>query len=137
MQFPTRLAAVAAMTSALVLSGCAAVQPDRIEPAAPAVDQTVEMVGFSFVPETIRIAPGQTVQWRNTSASGHTVTADPALAEDPANVALPQSAQAFHSGPIAPGETWQKTFEVAGTYRYVCLPHERLGMTGTVVVEPQ
>jgi plastocyanin len=32
------------------------------------------------------------------------------------------------------GETFEVTFEVPGTYRYVCLPHEDHGMRGTVVV---
>jgi plastocyanin len=32
------------------------------------------------------------------------------------------------------GEEFKVTFAVPGTYRYVCLPHESHGMTGTVVV---
>ncbi len=94
------------------------------------------MVGISFEPETIRITQGQTVQWRNTSRFTHTVTADPELAADPANVQLPEGAETFDSGDIAAGEVWRRTFTTPGTYRYVCLPHEQQGMRGTVIVEP-
>ena len=134
MHLPTKFAVAA--TTALFMSGCAAITPEL--PAPPAsVDQTVEMGLTSFMPETIRITQGQTVQWRNTSVNEHTVTADPALVANPANVELPPGAETFHSGGLEPGATWQKTFSVPGTYRYVCLPHEQLGMTGTIVVEPQ
>jgi plastocyanin len=37
-------------------------------------------------------------------------------------------------GLMKEGDTFEVTFEVPGTYRYVCLPHESEGMTGTVVV---
>lgn len=33
------------------------------------------------------------------------------------------------------GHTHEHTFEVPGTYHYVCVPHEGLGMVGDVVVE--
>lgn len=29
-----------------------------------------------------------------------------------------------------------RTYTTAGTYNYVCGPHQTLGMTGTVVVQP-
>ncbi|MFC6976072.1 plastocyanin/azurin family copper-binding protein [Halomicroarcula sp. GCM10025709] len=32
--------------------------------------------------------------------------------------------------------TYSHTFETEGTYRYVCTPHEGLGMKGAVVVRP-
>jgi plastocyanin len=33
------------------------------------------------------------------------------------------------------GHVYTHTFEVAGTYDYVCVPHRTSGMVGTVVVE--
>lgn len=33
------------------------------------------------------------------------------------------------------GFVHEHTFEVAGTYRFVCEPHESLGMEGTILVE--
>ena len=38
-------------------------------------------------------------------------------------------------GAIESDETWEHTFEVAGTYEYFCIPHEVGEMLGTVVVE--
>ena len=129
----TMLAAMGA--GAFTLSACGITGPAHTEPPPPSVDAIVEMQGMSFVPGTIRIRAGQTVQWRNTSLMDHTVTADKGLAASPANVILPEGAQSFNSGEIDPGQVWAYTFTVPGTYRYVCLPHEKQGMIGTVIVE--
>lgn len=128
--------ALAAIAAALALSGCGLTGPAHNQPPPPPqVDATATMGMTSFNPPSIRIRSGQTVQWRNTSIVTHTVTADASLAANPANVALPQGAQAFHSGKIEAGQVWSHTFTVPGTYRYVCLPHEQQGMMGTVVVQ--
>jgi plastocyanin len=65
----------------------------------------------------------------------HTVTADPELAQDPSRVRLPEGASPFHSGIVAPGSNYTRTFTVRGTYVYICVPHEGQGMVGRVVVE--
>ena len=129
----TLFAAIGA--GALALTGCGVTGPAHNQPPPPAVDATVTMGMTSFNPARITIRSGQTVQWRNTSLVTHTVTADPARAANPANVQLPQGAQAFHSGAIPAGQVWSRTFTVPGTYRYVCLPHEQQGMIGTVIVQ--
>ena len=36
---------------------------------------------------------------------------------------------------FAPGESWEETFDTAGTYDYYCEPHRGAGMVGKVVVE--
>lgn len=130
-----KTAVVTALASGLCLSGCGITGPAHTQPPPPAVAATVTMGMTSFSPAAIRIRAGQTVQWRNTSLMTHTVTANPALAANPANVRLPQGAAPFHSGKIAAGQVWAHTFATPGTYRYVCLPHERQGMAGTVVVD--
>jgi plastocyanin len=122
---------------ALALTACGITGPAHTEPVPPAVDHVVTMGLTEFSPATLRIRAGETVQWRNSSPLRHTVTADPDMANDPANVRLPEGAEAFHSGDIAAGEVWQRSFGVVGTYQYVCLPHERQGMTGTIVVDPR
>jgi plastocyanin len=118
--------AASAFGLAMLMSVGAAAQ----EPAA-----VVEMGDVAFMPDQVTVSVGDTVEWRNESGVTHTVTADPDLAADPANVELPEGAEAFDSGEVASGESFSYTFEQAGTYRYVCLPHERQGMLGTVVVE--
>jgi plastocyanin len=130
----SRTLAAAIGAGALALAGCGITGPAHIVPPPPAVDALVTMQGVTFTPATIRIRPGQTVQWRNTSIMTHTVTADPRLAANAANVQLPQGAPTFHSGTVRAGQVWSYTFTVPGIYRYVCLPHERQGMVGTVVV---
>jgi plastocyanin len=49
---------------------------------------------------------------------------------DGANWNGTEGSQTYHTG-----HTHEFTFEVPGTYHYVCTPHEGLGMVGDVVVE--
>lgn len=64
----------------------------------------------------------------------HTVTADSERALDPDHVRLPEGAEPFHSGSIEPGGEYSRQFTVPGRYEYFCVPHERAGMLGTIVV---
>ncbi len=88
--------------------------------------------GLSFEPQTVRIKVGDTVEWRNTSLFGHTVTDDPW--HGPEDMSLPVNAKPFDSGPIPAGQIYRHTFTEPGTYRYRCDPHHNLNMTGVVVV---
>lgn len=104
-------------------------------------------VGMSinaFTPKTIETTVGSTVVWRNTSGRRHTVTAY--------GDSLPEGAAYFASGGyesesaavkgwddrlgggIDPNDTYEHTFETAGTIPYYCIPHENGGMVGTVEV---
>jgi plastocyanin len=76
------------------------------------------------------------VTWRNTSQLTHTVTDDPAKATNQADAQLPSGVQAWDSGDLNAGQTFTHTFDVAGTYKYFCQPHEAAGMVGTIVVTP-
>ncbi|MBD3345169.1 MAG: hypothetical protein GF401_08925 [Chitinivibrionales bacterium] len=58
-------------------------------------------------------------------------------ANDPKNVALPKGAKPFDSGTMQPGEEYRHTFTTAGLYRYFCIPHEKAGMVGEVIVKEQ
>ena len=124
--FLKTLAAVGVVGSAASLVGCGGSSGRVIEMN----DQ------MAFVPAKLTVKVGETVTWDNTSrAMVHTVTADPALVRDPGNVKLPQGAAPWDSGNIAPGQSWSHTFEIPGEYRYCCLPHEVVGMAGSVIVE--
>ncbi len=87
-----------------------------------------------FVPTQITIKAGDTVEWRNIGSIPHTVTADPRRAPSSTNVELPDGAEAFDSGLVTGGQWFRYTFSEPGVYRYVCLPHERARMLGTVIV---
>ncbi len=98
---------------------------------------TVEMTStHKFNPRDITVRVGDMVTWKNTSKDIHTVTGDPARVSKKENVSLPQGARPFHSGEIQPGKTWQMSFTIPGTYKYVCTFHEEHGMMGTIIVKP-
>ncbi len=90
---------------------------------------------LKFVPNGLRVKVGDTVEWRNIGSYPHTITADPGLASNRENIALPAGIQPFSSKRVRANQTYRYTFAKAGTYRYVCLPHEGAGMLGTVIVE--
>lgn len=98
-------------------------EPAAAGVAAPAPAETpaaasVTMTENRFTPATVTIQRGGTVTWRNTSSVVHTVTGS-----------------GFNSGNLSPGATFQRTFTAAGRYPYWCIPHQKAGMTGTVVVK--
>jgi len=93
-----------------------------------------------FEPAELSTAVGETVTWGFASA-GHNVCCRP---DDNDRVGLPADTEGFASyGPdespdrsfVPRGETYEHTFENAGRYDYVCIPHDDLGMTGTIHVE--
>lgn len=102
---------------------------------SPAV--TVDMTNtLTFDPDTVRVQAGETVRWTNGSVIVHTVTADPDEATTDESVRLPEGAAPFDSGTLDPEARFEHTFEVPGTYRYFCIPHEGGKMYGTVIVAP-
>ncbi len=89
------------------------------QPAAAALTTVVRVriVDFAFRPRRIEIAKGTRVRWRNAGTVSHTTTSTTGL---------------WDSGPLAPGETFRRTFRSRGTFRYFCSIHP--DMTGKVVV---
>jgi plastocyanin len=75
--------------------------------------------GIAFNPAEVTVGVGDTVTWTNNDSVDHDVTADSFSSGDP--------------GGMAPGDTFEHTFEEAGTFDYVCTVHP--GMEGSVVVE--
>lgn len=129
----TRRQALAAMA----VSAVAACTSDRPTEENGDGDAEVRMTNaLTFSPATLNISVGDTVTFRNTSTNGivHTATCDPAKAAQASHVSLPQGAAVWDSGSLAPGGTFNHTFQVAGQYRYVCLPHETSNMLGTINV---
>lgn len=120
------------------LAGCAGVGGEQ--------PGDVQMRAVSYDPREYTVSVGDEVVWHNPSTRSHTVTAYEA--------SIPEEAEYFASGgydsesaaregwtggnfggAITSGETYSHTFEVAGTYDYVCIPHEQGGMVGRIVVE--
>ncbi|MGA7762490.1 MAG: plastocyanin/azurin family copper-binding protein [Candidatus Binataceae bacterium] len=103
--------------------------------AAKTVEVKMTDTPPKFVPLTVTIQKGDTVEWINNAASLHSVTTNPAVAQDPKDVSAPAGAKPFDSGFMPPGAKWSYTFTVPGTYKYLCLPHEKDHMVGVVVVK--
>lgn len=100
----------------------------------PAV--TVGMTNtMKFTPDTVRIEPGETVRWENSSLLAHSVTGDPSLSTIEGSAKLPEGAKPFDSGMMDPKQTFEHTFQVPGTYQYFCIPHEGTKMYGWVIVK--
>ena len=87
-----------------------------------------------YVPETLTIAAGTTVEWKNTGKTLHDVTTDGSSSLNPADAKIPPGAETFDSGFMPPDGTFQYTFKVPGDYTYFCIPHEKDGMIGHIVV---
>lgn len=104
----------------------------------------IGMTAVAFKPTTFTVERGDEVVWYNNSARAHSITAyDDGIPEDAEYFATGgydserAALEAWDgmSGSITTGESFSHTFEVPGTYNYFCIPHERAGMVGTVVVE--
>jgi plastocyanin len=79
----------------------------------------VAMEGIQFNPAELTVAVGDTVTWTNNDSVGHDVTGD--------------DFKSGEAGGLGSGDTFEHTFEEAGTFDYVCTVHP--GMEGTVIVE--
>lgn len=119
------LAGACAAAAGLLVAGCGAGR-----------DHEIVMRGQSkFEPARLTVKIGSTVTWRNASTIAHTVTTDPAKVRRPTNVRLPDGVAPWDSGPVTGGGSWSRRFDIAGEYRYCCVPHELAGMVGTLIVE--
>jgi plastocyanin len=112
--------------AALLLAGVAPALNAGMEPEEPLPDPEpqptiVRMIDNRFRPARIIVAVGVTVLWSNDEADPdreHNV-----IARD----------YRWASSNFLPGETYARTFDAPGTFRYFCDLHG--GMTGVVVVE--
>ena len=87
-------------------SNKAKVNPTPSTPAA-----TVAIQNFAFVPDTVRIKAGNSIKWTNMDTAPHTAT---------------DLANAFDSGSLATGQTFNFTFNTTGTFTYHCLIHSMM-----------
>ena len=126
--------AVAAALALLPDPAKAADNPIVTNPGNPIVIKMYDKVPF-YAPEKVSIKAGESVRWENDGETVHSVSTAAANAQNPKDAAMPKGAASFDSGFIPPGGDYSYTFTVPGTYRYFCLPHEKAGMVGVVVVK--
>jgi plastocyanin len=80
--------------------------------------EAVTIADFSFTPQTLTASVGSTVTWTNDGAQPHTVKWSDGT---------PESEQ------LQTGDTYERTFDTAGTFDYVCGIHPQ--MTGSITIQ--
>lgn len=91
----------------------------------------VSTTEYRFEPADVTVHPGDTVRFEQTGSMSHNVE----FREVPAESQLGDR----QMGPYltAPGETYDVVIDARftdGVHKYVCTPHETLGMKGTITV---
>lgn len=89
---------------------------------------------FVFLPDRLKIQPGERVTWVLQSG-GHTVTAYHPKNHSAYQSRIPIEAEPWDSELLTEkGATFAWTFTKEGVYNYFCRPHESIGMVGAIVV---
>lgn len=94
--------------TALLFLGCVLglQKKPRTKPKAPPQTHTVTITGFKFVPETLTVNVGDTVEWKNEDITSHTATG-----------------KSFDSKNLDPKASWKYVAGKQGTYAYICNFH--------------
>jgi plastocyanin len=123
----TMMWAVGLVVGALMLAACSSSSSDTATDSDAATTTTttsedgdgVAIKDFAFGPDELFVSVGETVRWTNDEDGvGHTTTSDDGV---------------WQSGTLNPGDTFEHTFDDAGTFTYFCSIHP--SMTATITVE--
>lgn len=87
----------------LMLATLALAGATSIATARPTATVNVSITATGFVPENVRIRPGDTVTWKNNDTASHQVVSDTGV---------------FRSPMLKPGETYSFRFETESSYSY-------------------
>ena len=122
--------AAAALALPLTLGACSST-PSASESSTTTVapvnsGKTVDIVtagnGYRYDPVDVTVKAGDTLTWTNHGGTKHTVTADQGQTVD------------FKSPTMQLDDTFVKTFDKAGTFKYYCSIHGADVMAGTITV---
>ena len=112
------------------------------------------VAALRFLPNTITINEGDTVEWKQLNGMMIHTVSFLATGQEPPEFIIndtinPEAVMAtggnvhngagsgfINSGILEPGDTYDLTFNVPGTYKYLCLIHDEMKMTGTIKVLP-
>src|SRR5439155_12791568 len=86
-------------------------------PQCPPSTEGVTIENFAFAPQNVTINVGTTLLWTNLDLDYHTTTSTDGT---------------WDSGHIQQNQTYSYTFNMPGSYSYICTPHPF--MTGTITV---
>merc|ERR1719502_2353716 len=99
--------------------------------AAAQVTAGGEGGGLGFIPSEITICAGDTVTWTNGKGGPHNVVFN----ENKCPEDFDADAASMDKYMSNVGDSYSFKFDVAGSYGYVCSPHQGSGMKGTVIVQ--
>lgn len=68
----------------------------------------VDIIGFDYEPEPVRVSVGQQIVWTNRDAVAHTVTS---------------ADESWDSGLMGQGHVFARSFDEPGVYTYICTLH--------------
>lgn len=126
------LLGAAALTLPVGLAGCMGGGGDEDDSGDEPADDTV-LVGpdgeFSFGPESLTVSAGTEVTWEWESNTHNVVP------ESQPEDADWTGTEGGETNTFDEGYVYSYTFDVPGTYEYVCTPHQTQGMVGDIVVE--
>jgi len=83
-------------------------EPEVTETLEAGLPPLVNIKGYAFGPDKLRVQKGTTVTWTNEDQAKHTISFDDGTVE---------------SQLLAQGESFDYTFDEVGTYAYHCRPH--------------
>ena len=120
-----KAAADAAAKAAAAQAAAAAAGPTThiVDVPAGTASPGCEESNSCYLPASLSVSVGDTVEWDNIDTAAHTVTAG-SPAEGPSG--------AFDSSLLMAGASYSFTFDAAGSYDYFCMVHP--WMTGKVTV---
>ncbi|MFO7997811.1 MAG: multicopper oxidase domain-containing protein [Bacteroidales bacterium] len=98
----------------------------------PETDEViVRIIGNSYHPKVIHVAPGTTVRWINEDVFTYMEGEFSGIH----NVIVKTGPERFASTMLAHAESWSQTLTAEGEYTYICTPHPY--MEGRIVVNGQ
>ncbi|MBI5332084.1 MAG: cupredoxin family copper-binding protein [Candidatus Aenigmarchaeota archaeon] len=107
------------VVAVLVVSGCVQQQGEANNTVSGDISpKTVTIKNFAFDPAGLSIKTGTIVNWVNEDSAPHTATLT----------------GIFDSGILNTGQSFSYTFNIPGTYDYICTLHP--SMRARVIVEP-
>lgn len=122
---PTHSEEEMAAISAKAVRTISPFKPTAHELAAPTVygpeveEVTIRILGNSFYPKAVQIAPGTKVRWVNEDAFAYLAGEYSGVH----NVVSMGGEEGFVSPLLAHGETFEHVFDAEGEFRYICTPH--------------
>lgn len=89
----------------------------------------VRIIGNSFYPKVVQVAPGTTIKWINEDVFTYMEGEFSGIH----NVIVREGPEIFYSNLLSHGGSFEKTMDAMGEYTYICTPHPY--MEGKIIVK--